>query len=262
MTGGQDATTAHVFDMAAAFLKRQEALRATLGFGDIATHPGTKGDDTELNWLRMLDALLPRRYGVSRAFVVDARGGQSEQIDAIIYDRHFSPLLFEIGGARYIPAESVYAVFEVKQDLNKQHLEYAGAKLASVRRLHRTSVEVPHAGGKYDPVVPRRIIGGFLARRSGWTPAFGDPFEQCLRELDAQGSDSIEHGLDIGCVVEDGGFTVDRDVQRISEVTIEHSEPNVALVYFVMRLLGQLQRVGSAPAIAYDAYLRSVPGMS
>lgn len=41
---------------------------------------------------------------------------------------------------------------------------------------------------------------------------------------------------------------------------IEHSEPGAALIYFVMRLLRPLQAVGSAPAIDYDAYLRSVPG--
>jgi hypothetical protein len=35
----------------------------------------------------------------------------------------------------------------------------------------------------------------------------------------------------------------------------------VALIYFVMRLLRQLQAVGSAPPIDY-AYLRSVPGTS
>ena len=250
------------FDLSAAFFKRQEMLRATLGLGDIASHPGTKGDDTELNWLGMLDTLLPRRYGVSKAFVVDATGGQSDQLDVVIHDRHFSPLLFEVGGARYIPAESVYAAFEVKQQLDKKHLEYAGDKLASVRRLHRTSVDVPHAGGKYDPVMPRRVIGGFLARRSAWKPAFGDPFTKCLGQLDDRGGDDVEYGIDIGCVVEDGGFTVSREKERLRRATVEHSEPGVALIYFVMRLLRQLQTVGSAPAIDYDAYLQSVPGTS
>jgi len=38
------------FDLSGAFFKRQEKLRADLGLGDISGHPGTKGDDTELNW--------------------------------------------------------------------------------------------------------------------------------------------------------------------------------------------------------------------
>jgi hypothetical protein len=255
-----DLTALQKFDLTDAFFRRQAKLAADLGVGDIATHPGTKGDDTELNWLRMLDAMLPRRYGVSKAFVVDANGHQSEQIDVVIHDRHFSPLLFEVGGANYIPAESVYAAFEVKQQLDKAHLEYGGEKIASVRRLHRTSVDVPHAGGKYDPVKPRRIIGGFLARRSTWSPPFGDAFHGCLRALDERASADVEYGIDIGCAVENGGFSVDRQKDELQSVTIEHSEANVALIYFVMRLLRQLQAVGSAPAIDYDAYLRSVPG--
>jgi hypothetical protein len=259
MSDGTDTET-QTFDLTTAFFKRQELLRAALGVGDIATHPGTKGDDTELNWLGMLAGLLPKRYGVAKAFVVDAKGSQSQQIDVLIHDRHFSPLLFEVGGAHYIPAESVYAAFEVKQSLDKGHLEYAGEKVASVRQLDRTSVDVPHAGGKYDPVIPRRIIGGFLARRSDWTPPFGASFEQCLRRLDERGGDDVEYGLDIGCAVEDGGFSVNRSIDDLRSMTTEHSESNVALIYFVMRLLRDLQVVGSAPAINYDAYLRSVPG--
>ncbi len=70
----------------------------------------------------------------------------------------------------------------------------------------------------------------------------------------------VLRGLDIGCTVEDGGFTVTRDPMMYTMKGIDHSEPSVALIYFVMRLLRQLQAIGSAPAIDYDAYLRSVPG--
>jgi len=247
------------FDLTDAFFKRQEKLRTDLGLGDIATHPGTKGDDTELNWLRMLDDFLPRRYGVAKAFVVDSQGARSEQIDVVIHDRHFSPLLFEVGGAKYIPAESVYAAFEVKQKLSKKNLEYAADKVASVRRLHRTTIEVPHLGGKYEPVVPKRILGGILGRRSEWNPPFGDQFKKCLGALDDRDAETLAWGLDIGCAVEHGGFVVIRDGMAGSQ-GIEHSEVDVALIYFVMRLLRMLQAVGSAPAIDYDAYFKSVPG--
>jgi hypothetical protein len=255
-----DANAHQSFDLADAFLKRQQQLLADLGVGDIATHGPTKGDDAELKWLDMLRRLLPRRYGVSQAFVVDAEGHQSEQIDIVIHDRHFSPLWFEVGGKEYIPAESVYAAFEAKQNLDKGNLAYAGEKIASVRRLQRTSVDVPHAGGKYDPVTPRRIIGGFLSRRSTWSPPFGKAFESCLGTLDEGGGAHVEFGIDIGCAVQHGGFSVNRQQHDLRSATIEHSEADVALIYFVMRLLRQLQDVGSAPAIDYDAYLKSVPG--
>ena len=248
------------FDLTGAFFNRQAKLQADLGIADIASHPGTTGDDTELNWLHMLEEFLPRRYGVSQAFVVDSTGTQSEQIDVVIHDRHFSPLLFEVGTACFIPAESVYAAFEVKQELDKGSIEYAADKIATVRGLHRTTASVPHAGGMYDPIDPRRIIGGILTRRSDWSPPFGDAFENCLRDLDARDPATMTWGLDIGCTVADGGFTITRDKHTLAMVEIDHSGPDVALIYFVMRLLRALQAVGSAPAIDYDAYLRSVPG--
>jgi len=248
------------FDLPDAFLKRQAKLAGDLGVADIAGHPGTKGHDSELNWLRMLKGILPKRYGVSQAFVVDSQGGQSEQIDVVIHDRHFSPLLFEVGGAKYIPAESVYAAFEVKQQIDKPSLEYGERKLASVRRLYRTSVDIPHAGGRFDPVAPRRIIGGFLARRSRWNPPLGKTFEQCLAALDLEGSEAVAHGIDIGCALEHGAFSVSREPLNPRIGKLEVSAPEVALIFFVMRLLRQLQAIGSAPAIDYDEYLKAIPG--
>jgi hypothetical protein len=247
------------FDLTGAFLKRQDKLRSDLGLGDIAEHGGTKGDHTELNWMNMLSELLPGRYSVAKAFVVDAQGSRSEQIDVVIYDRHFSPLLFDVGGAKYIPAEGVYAALEVKQTLDKGNMEYAADKIATVRTLNRTSVEVTHAGGTFPPVVPRRIIGGILTRRSDWNPPFGAPFEQCIADLNERDTDGMKWGLDIGCAVEHGGFVVNRDGTGHRE-GIETSDANVALISFVMRLLKQLEIAGSAPAIDYDSYLRSVPG--
>lgn len=232
------------FDLPKAFLMRQEKLRSDLGLGDLATHPGTKGDDTELNWLRMLTGLLPRRYGVARSFVIDSHGGLSDQIDLVVHDRHFSPLLFEVGGSLYIPAESVYAVFEVRQALDKENLEYAADKVASVRRLVRTSVPVPHAGGTYDPVVPKRIIGGILGRRSAWSPAFGVPFEECMANLSGQRT------IDLGCAVEHGSFASEGAGHGVRSTGAD-----VSLIHFVMTLLRRLQTIGTAPAIDYDQYL-------
>ena len=128
-------------------------------------------------------------------------------------------------------------------------LEYAAGKIATVRSPQRTTASVPDAGGLYGPVTPRRIIGGILARRSHWNPPFCDAFESCLRDLDAHDPDGLTWGLDIACAVAHGGFTVQRDMETHATVGIEHSEPTVALICFVMRLLKQLQGVGRAPAI-------------
>ena len=90
------------------------------------THSGARGEASEDDWLRVLNDHLPRRYQADRAFVIDSRGDCSDQIDIVIYDRQYSPFLYNQANQRYVPAESVYGVFEVKQDLSREHLLYAG----------------------------------------------------------------------------------------------------------------------------------------
>ncbi len=111
------------FDLHKAFLIKQEVLRTHLEMGrTMNTHPGTMGDASELRWKEMLREVLPGRYQVSKGFVVDSVGMRSEQIDVIVHDLTYSPLWWEDGGYLYVPAESVYAVFEVKQDHNLTHI--------------------------------------------------------------------------------------------------------------------------------------------
>src|SRR5687768_17037965 len=124
------------------FLRQQERMQADLReVRTVHQHPTAKGDGTELHWLEMLQKRLPARYRAERAFVIDADGNRSQQIDIVIHDRQFCPVLLDTAGGVHIPAESVYAVLEVKQDITKGQIEYAGEKIASVRRLRRTGAE-------------------------------------------------------------------------------------------------------------------------
>jgi hypothetical protein len=61
----------------------------------------------------------------------------------------YTPSLLDQQKHRYVPAEAVYAVFEVKPSINWDYLIYAGEKADSVRILERTSIEIPHAGGTF-----------------------------------------------------------------------------------------------------------------
>ncbi len=149
------------------------------------THPGARGEASEEDWLRVLNDHLPRRYQADRAFVIDSRGECSDQIDIVIYDREYSPFLYNQANQRYVPAESVYGILEVKQDLTREHLLYAGAKAASVRRLHRTSAPIPYAEGAYKPRPLPRIVAGIVTYQSSWVPPFGEPFRNALAELPA-----------------------------------------------------------------------------
>ena len=115
----------------------------------------TKGDASEGVWLDLLHRYLPKRYQAAKAHVVDSAGTFSEQIDVVVFDRQYSPFIFEFEGQTVIPAESVYGVFEAKQTINADLVKYAQGKVESVRRLHRTSLPIPHAGGMYDAKTTR-----------------------------------------------------------------------------------------------------------
>jgi hypothetical protein len=211
------------------------------------THPGARGEASEEDWLRVLKDHIPHRYQTDRAFVIDSKGGCSEQIDVVIYDRQYSPFLYNQSNQRYVPAESVYAVLEVKQDLSAEHVRYAGGKAASVRRLHRTSAPVPHIEGLARPRPLPRIIAGIVTYQSSWTPPFGTALRSALVELDGEAQ------IDIGCALIHGAFEVGYPGGPNVELRVD--EGTRSLVQFLMRLLKQLQALATAPAIDYEAYL-------
>jgi hypothetical protein len=231
------------FSLEDAYRLKQDELLARLRKTAAVSHPTEKGDISEEAWAKLLNKLLPSRYQVSKASIVDCRGGRSQAIDVVIHDRHFSPLVFRDGKTLLLPAESVYAVFECKQTLDKGHLTYAGKKAASVRQLHRTSAPVVHAGGVVDkPKPPPPILAGVLTTTSRWKTALGDPF---LAALPAE----EDHRLDLGCVVQGGAWEISPSQQA---PTIAPAEKG--LVFFVVRLLARLQMLGSAPAMDYDEW--------
>ena len=230
-------------------LQRQMIAKLSTGRRNIS-HPGTKGDATELGWIKMLNTYLPKRYQVDKAFVLDADGHLSEQIDIVVFDRQYSPFLFNQDGAIYIPAESVYAVIEVKQDLTKKVIEYAGSKAASVRRLKRTSAPIPHAGGVYPPKQHFEIIAGALTLHCTWTPALGSKFETAITRL------PTNQRIDLGCALQSGAFEV--IYKGESKPKIERSGKQDSLIFFFLHLLSRLQRVGTTPALDIDEYAKSL----
>lgn len=226
----------------------QERLgRVRKSFG----HPVVKGDASEGVWLELLQKYLPQRYQAATAHVVDSLGAFSEQIDVVVFDRQYSPFIFNYEGQTIIPAESVYAVFEAKQTMNAQQVRYARNKVASVRHLHRTSLPIPYAKGTYPakPLIP--ILGGLLTFESDWSPALGEPSRSAL------GTGEGDDRLDIGCVAAHGYFHFDREASRY-EIHCG-GKPATA---FLFKLISQLQFSGTVPMIdvlAYAEWLSNEP---
>src|SRR5262245_30501994 len=187
-------------DLGEIFLRVQKQMLACLAVGEAFEHPGTCGAASEQRWIDLFNRYLPQRYRASPAFVVDADGRRSRQIDIAIYDNLYSPLIFPHDSGLHIAAESVYAIFEVKQGLTRQLIRDAGRKAASVRALRRTSVPIISAGGPRAAIAPGEILAGILAMRSAWDESFQERIAGALSEL------SPSERLDFGCALQHGTF--------------------------------------------------------
>jgi|SRR5690554_1650554 len=239
------------------------------------THPGSKGDSLENAWIEWLQKYLPNRYSVDKAIVIDNEGKTSHQIDIVIYDNWFTPFIFSQNGFHYIPAEGVYAVFEVKPDIqgsigSQSYIEYACEKIESVRQLKRTSTSMINSGVPMQARPLTKIVGGVLTSTNSFTHENNTSIENYIRKH------SGLKGIDIGCIADYGSFYVDYngkenttelDFQkryleyyqsRIINQVIFSNKKN-SLVSFFLQLTRYLQQaIGTIPAIDLNAYSKAI----
>lgn len=244
---------------------------------DFIEHPGTKGDSLENVWITWLRAYLPNRYSVDKAIVIDSEGHLSHQVDLVIYDQQYTPFVFNQNGSLYIPAEGVYAVFEVKPDLKGNvsekgdsisFIEYAGKKVESVRKLKRTSTNIIDRGASRPPRPLTKIIGGILTSINSYSKP--ETIENHIKALEGLQS------LDMGCSVEFGSFYIDYEGKEddkifdVNERIIDYyknrdfeamtfSTREKSLITFFLQLSRYLQQsIGTVAAIDFNAYAQNV----
>ena len=125
-----------------------------------------RGDAAEEVWLELLADHLPSRYRVGKGIVIDADGKESDFIDIIIYDRHFTPPVFN---NLYIPAESVLRGHRGEAGTQPREHHLRRQEGASVRRFsaHRGRI-VDARGGSKEPKPPFRIAAGIVTYKSSW----------------------------------------------------------------------------------------------
>lgn len=220
-----------------------EVERSLADARSLIAHEGEKGGASEDVWRGLLRRHLPLRYQVDTGFVVDSNDQFSEQIDIIIFDRQYSPLVFELGARRIFPAESIYAVFEAKQTANSRTVAAARQKAASVRRLHRTSLPILDLKGGFvaKPVQP--ILAGLLTLQSEWKPPLGTSLINALEP-----KDDAER-IDLGCVASHGV------IRRTERGTVPKKCDHAATV-FLLELIARLQQLGTVPMLDMLAYAR------
>ncbi len=215
-------------NLADVFHRLQQKLLADLHTTAVFEHPSANGTATEQIWIELFSQFLPARYRAAPAFIINAAGQRSRQIDIAIFDALASPPLFPNPAGIHIPIESIYAVFEVKPTISKQWLRDASMKAASVRALQSSN---------------RKILAGLLATSSVWREdTFPTNLRRALRPLPAP------QKIDFGCALEHGSFEHHR--------SISVSPSNRALIFFLLRLVTRLNSLGPTPKIDLLDYLR------
>ncbi|MEP1258130.1 DUF6602 domain-containing protein, partial [Algoriphagus sp.] len=225
-------------------------------------------------WIEWLRKYLPNRYCVDKAIVIDHEGNTSQQMDIVIYDNWFTPFIFNQNGFYYIPAEGVYAIFEVKPDIKGKvgdinYIEYAGEKIESVRMLKREAASFINGGIKFNPRPLTKIVGGILCSTNSFTHENNNTLEKHFKSLCNLKS------IDLGCIADYGSFYIDYNPNE--EIThigqdgylefyskrrfnkIKFSNADHSFVTFFMQLTRYLQQaIGTIPAINLNAYLKNI----
>jgi hypothetical protein len=228
----------------AAFATEQECLVPKLKSSNRIVHAGDRGEVNEQHFIDFLRKYLPNRYTVEKAIVIDSNGDVSQSIDIVVFDRQYTPTLLDNDKHRYVPAEAVYAVFECKPKIDKVYLDYAAEKAESVRKLHRTSVDIFTASGKISAKAHLPIISGILAIDVDWAGGLsGETFRRAHSELSGLRS------LDCGFAATGQCFDVFDGPSSYC-----FGPPDNALAFFAFRLLSKLQSMATVPAVDWMAY--------
>jgi len=214
-------------NLAEVFRRIQTEMLAQLSVGKLFEHSPSQGAATERHWQDLFARYLPQRYRAGSVFVIDRHGCRSRQIDLAIFDNLTSPQLFPDAAGAHIPAESVYAVFEIKATISKRWLRDAGEKAASVRSLCGANP---------------KLLSGLLATTSIWNPAnFQDNLTRALGVLPPL------RRVDIGCALQHGSF--ERSPLKISR-------PEDSLIFLILCLVDRLHALGPATPAKMSDYFK------
>lgn len=222
--------------------RHDRALSDLLDARRIVEHPTEKGDLTERTWLEIIQRYLPNRYQARRAIVIDHRGSVSDQIDIVVHDSIYTPFILEFGGYDILPVESVYAVLEVKQVINRANLNYAHEKARSVLALNRANRSTNEIEVRDQKV----ILTGLLASQCGWK----SPHRQIERYRS-----SHESGRSLNYVLSASSFI---DYEYGQELHFDMGP--APITRFILRFVSHLQQIGTVHPIDIEQYLSALDG--
>lgn len=115
------------------FYKKTEALLALYNLSGEQKSSINIGDNREIFLNKFLKGSLPRKLSIEKGEIWDKKGNKTEQLDSIIIRDDCPALDFE--GKNVYLAEGVFAVIEIKSNLDSRQLKRAGKTLERVKEL-------------------------------------------------------------------------------------------------------------------------------
>lgn len=123
-------------------------------------HPGEYGMYREQRFRSLLQSFLTRNYSVSDGFIISSvNNNVTTQCDVLVHNA-FSMPLTDGGLGKFYPVEDIYAIIEIKSDLDKPAFIKALRKLAEVKMIGNDRNN-PHIN-KNTPMLNYHTIPTFL----------------------------------------------------------------------------------------------------
>lgn len=151
-------------------------------FARLVRHQGERGRENELAFVRLLQGLVPRRYGLGSGMLIDSADRFAKQTDIVVFDQSNEPTILAQTTQLLFPVEQVRVCVEVKTTLTKEEVKDCGKKKAALLDLK------PTGGGDH----PLFVVLAYHADASPVT------FAMNFRELPE------EHRPDLLCVLDPG----------------------------------------------------------
>jgi hypothetical protein len=246
-------------------------------FAQLVAHEGEKGRENEAVMARILEALVPQRYGIGSGLLIDVHNHYSHQTDIVVYDQSDEPAVLAQTTQIPFPVESVLACVEIKTTLRGPDIADCLAKARDMRSglvparahpdqsTHPLFVVLAYSGG----LKPGTIVKKFMEADDAARPDLVCIVEQGVL-LGAAGGIRIgsDEPLDAGiALLRDDGRPVDgeknvnmRMVYRGRQYPLVNYgdrlllvEPSRALLLFVEALVRRLaeQQTRPTPVISF-----------
>ena len=208
---------------------KQNTLAAFLGESGEIPHPTGNGDNSEGSWKKFLKEILPGKYGVDKG-----------------YDALYSPFVFISNtGEKFIPAEAIYAIVEVKPNIDKENIEYANEKIQSVKELKRSSRGMTCAGRRTEKRSLTHILGIILATNMD---IVND--KTIIKHLENN------QNIDLGCAI--NGYSFISIKKDDGSIEFEKTNADESILGLFFNLNNELHEIGTVAAIDIRKYANAL----